>query len=147
VLTVAGILLAGSCRIGGEATAPNSETADMSGSLRENTWFSIGPAHATYQDQVLSFSGSDGWYALYVVLQRVGGPGTYSVTAGNPDGSHADATGADKTYSTLWGGSGQVVVDSLSATGASGTFFFTVLNPLDHRDNIRVQNGVFHVTF
>lgn len=146
---LAGVVLVAACGVGGSnATAPSAETADMSAMFLENTWFTPGRASASYRDQVLSFSGNDGWYTVSVVLQGVGGPGSYSVTPGNPEGSYATVTGAGKAYSSLLGGGGQVVVDSLWTSGASGTFAFTVLNPTNpHQDVIVVKDGVFHVRF
>lgn len=149
-LFLAGILLAAACGLGGsDATAPSADTADMSATFLENTWITMGRASASYRDQVLSLSGNDGWYTLQIVLENVDGPGRYSIFASGANSSYATIIGGGKTWSTIWTGNpGSVVVDSLTATRASGTFFFSVATASDpHNDGFRVQNGMFHVRF
>lgn len=104
---------------------------------------------ATHQNGVLSFAGAqfNGSTNKQInITGMISAPGTYNFGIGGAVATYADATtGSVVAYTAT---SGSVIVDTLDANGASGTFAFTGLNPSPAPGTtIQVTNGVFDVEF
>jgi hypothetical protein len=108
---------------------------------------------ATYANNKLSVTGTNAAETLGFLVVATG-PGTYSVGSGNQSGNNASYVPSTAGNPQGWtagtfNGSGSVKVDTLTSTGASGTFSF-VLTPTVNTSatgNKNITNGKFNVTF
>jgi chorismate synthase len=75
-------------------------------------------------------------------------PGTYQVTATSSSNAKLSIGGSQQWVAgVLQGGSGTVVIDTLTATGASGTFSFNLVAGPGGSGTKTITNGKFNLTF
>ena len=126
----------------------NTSNSTMNAEVNGNDWSGSMSTQASYDSEVLSVTGSNAsTQQLQVVIQNITATGTYELGGNSPGntGRWTIGTGQNDTYSTMFGGSGQVEVTALSASGAEGNFSFTALN--SNGDDVDVTEGTFDVEF
>jgi hypothetical protein len=75
-------------------------------------------------------------------------PGTYQVTASSSNNAKLSIGGSQQWVAgVLQGGSGTVVIDTLTATGTSGTFSFNLVAGPGGSGTKTITNGKFNLTF
>jgi hypothetical protein len=106
---------------------------------------------ATYTNGVLNIASNSASLTLAVGFAARGGVGTIQVSSGNVSVSVITTNGSTVTGSWLGtniGGTGSVTINTLTSTGASGTFSFTAPAAGSGATGIKtVTSGVFSATF
>jgi hypothetical protein len=106
---------------------------------------------AQYSNGSLIISGADtsSPTRAFGLGVTAGAPGTYQATLPSPAASASWTVGSATWQASLVGGSGSVTITSLTSTGASGTFSFSLV-PIPGTSasgNKTVTDGTFNVTF
>ncbi len=136
----------------GDSTGNNNGNGngDMSASIDGQSWTGTLATAASYQGTVLGFAGTNGSYQINITLTGVSGPGTYSLGSGQL----SIATVATvSTSPQVWitsstGGTGSVVITSLTSSAVAGTFSFTAVPSSGGASgNKAVTSGQFNVSF
>jgi hypothetical protein len=117
-------------------------------------WSATGTVSVDREDNFLGlgasgFAGSTA-YALVIGLGNVTGPGTYTVAAGNANGSSivvGSSTGAGWT-TFLGNGTGSVTITTLTANRVAGTFTADASPTTGGATGtLQIRNGAFDVTY
>jgi hypothetical protein len=129
----------------------------MSATVDGTRWDAVVISAAAIQGGVLRIAGQDGLTTPFVALGVAVPPavGTYTVSAatGATVAGSLDQTSNSDPKLLQWNanftfGSGTITLSTLTATGASGTFSFTLVHISTPSTGTRViTNGVFNVTF
>jgi hypothetical protein len=128
----------------------NNGNGTMSATIDGQAWTGNLATAATYQNNILAFAGTNNSFQINITLTGVTGTGT--ITLGSGQLSIATVATVSTTPQT-WltsstGGSGSVVITSLSSTGAAGTFSFTGVAAGGGATGTKaVTSGQFNVTF
>lgn len=102
---------------------------------------------AGYDQVILAFAGSDASQeTLGIGLIPTNGPGVYPVGPNEPTNANYTEGGGTSWNADSFTGSGTVTLTSLTETGASGTFSFTLGSDSGAPDLV-VTDGKFDVTF
>jgi hypothetical protein len=135
---------------------PPSQTlthGTMSAVVDGQAWTASVGLQAAYQNNILAFAGvAAGNSTIAIALAPLGGPGTYTISVGEAtNASYSIPGGAPSQWQALGGvgGTGSVVLTTLTATGASGTFSFE-LPPITNTSATgtkSITNGKFDLTF
>jgi hypothetical protein len=139
----------------GTGAAPKHQ-GSMSATVDGARWESVVISAAAIQGGVLRVAGQDHMQAPFVALGIAVPPkvGTYPVSAATGAtvaGSlvQADSGRSFHQWNADWkAGSGTVTLSTLTATGASGTFSFTLVHVVTASTGTKtIANGKFDVTF
>jgi hypothetical protein len=127
----------------------NAGNGSMSAKIDGSTWNSVATT-ATYNNGSLIISGADTSNPPHALGMGVvaTGPGTFQVNQQSP----ANATlinGSATWVASIVGGSGTIIITSLTSTSVSGTFSFTMIPTPGSTSsgNKVITEGVFNVTF
>jgi len=123
-------------------------SAAMSATLNTTAWSSAASYRATWTNKVISISGTSTDYTtISIAVADVQVAGTYSLTFGNPNGGLVQIVSGTKVWSSGYpGGSGTLMLTSLSSTHTKGTFSFVAIpafTATSSADTIRVSDGKF----
>ena len=113
-------------------------------------WSPIGTVIVSRVGGGLTMAASSTTYVTTIVVLNVSGPGTTTLNASVHNGSHAAVSavgqGAWDTGNT--GGTGSVVVTTLTSNHAVGTFTFDATpNLASTSSTLHVTSGTFDITF
>ncbi len=139
---------------GNATTTATGGRGSMSAKIDGGSWNSVSISTATYSNGTLSFGGVDNITSprVLAIAVRAGEAGTFRI---GQSASDANANALLTIGGSVWqavsvaGGSGTIVITSLTTTGASGTFSFT-LNAVPQTSATgtkTVTDGTFNVTF
>jgi hypothetical protein len=138
-------------------TTPSGSLAHgtMSATIGGLPWVATVSLTATFDGKVLSLVGADSTTVLSVAISSPGSPvpnlaiGTYGIGLNSPTTATLSLTAAtaETFVANASGGFGSVVLDTLTSTGASGSFSFTLLPTVGAGASEGVVNGLFNVTF
>jgi hypothetical protein len=140
------LLLAGviGCK-GSDNTLPGA-TGSVSASINGTSWTSSMIVQGSYTGNALFFGGMDGNQTqIFVTVPSITVGGTYDIGAGRP-GAGVVTIAGQSWSSNVVGGSGTVIVNTLTSTHAAGTFTFTGIAAVGTSAKT-VTNGTFDVTF
>jgi hypothetical protein len=137
----------------GGPTGTNN-TAAGDGGIKANlngvAWRSTkGADRVSKSGQIYAIVGLNLPYALTLALAPVTGPGTISLNLAASTGSSAIVSTASGAWGTAFtGGSGTVVITTLTANRIAGTFSFdAVPGSGSVTGTLQVRNGTFDVAF
>ena len=124
-------------------------TGPMSATVNGASWVSAAPA-VIYSNSIVSIAGieiSSGTTIAFASF--VTGPGTYSLSAGSSTFGLANVTKGGQGWTTsATGGSGTLVLTTLTTTHVVGTFAFdAVAQSGGATGTMHVTNGKFDITF
>ena len=128
----------------------NNTNGTMSASIDGQAWTGNLATAATYQNNILAFAGTNNSFQINITLTGVTGTGTITLGSGQLSiATVATVSTSPQTWLTsATGGTGSVVITSLSSTGASGTFSFTGVAAGGGATGTKaVTSGQFNVTF
>ncbi len=153
LLGAAGTVVLCACGGGNGTTGTNGGGSPLSATVAGTAYEFSTEAHGSFGANALVIAGYDAGQAhwLGITVTGVTGPGTYSLASS--DGGVAEfeslTQGSAQWVTGYNGGTGSVTINSVSATGASGTFSFTgAASPgTPATGTISVTNGKFNVTF
>ncbi len=144
------LMLAASGCSGSTDNNNGNGNGSMTASIDGASWTGNLATAASYQGTVLGFAGTNGSYQINITLSGVNGTGTYTLGTGQL----SIATVATvSTSPQVWvtsstGGTGSVVITSLTSSAVQGTFSFTAVGSSGGATgNKAVTNGQFNVTF
>lgn len=136
---VAGTLVTG-CT---DVDADSSLTASIEGTGN----FTASTIQGSYADNVLAFSGFNSTAQILVTVPNVTAPGPFALGVGQA-GVAQVVVGSAVWTTALTGGTGQVVVTSISSTSVSGSFTFTGAASTGGATGTKtVTSGEFTVSF
>jgi hypothetical protein len=159
-LLMAGLLLATlGCGNDGDPMDPGDNNNDP-GSLPAGTftaridgqqWTAAAPLAAAYNGGVFALGGSNSQLTTiaFAVITN-GQPGTYPIGPTIPTNGILTIGASGPTWiASAQGGSGSIIITSISTTGATGTFSFNMIaNGTSGSTGTKtVTNGAFNVTF
>jgi uncharacterized protein DUF6252 len=138
-------------------TTPNAH-GSMSATINGAAWSSSSSIAPTYQVDILTLAGlQQGGQALTIILSFVPTnttpliPGVYNITPALPNVqlgvTFLNSGSLFRANATLGEGSGSITLSTLTSTGATGTFAFTLVPSGGGPGSLQVTNGVFNVTF
>jgi hypothetical protein len=125
----------------------NLEQGSMSARIDGSSWSATAAISATYNGGILAAAGSDGVRTIgFAVLAS--GPGTFTIAATQNINALLSQAGSSVGWHAVGTiGSGTLTLNTLTATGASGTFSF-VMSATDGSSSTRtITNGAFNVKF
>jgi hypothetical protein len=138
------------------STTPTSVSSPMSAVIAGSAWNSLPQVGVTYipSGNFLSVNGTDtsgtpnsSTRTIGITVSSIPGPGTYSINQGN----QAQVTQGNQTWQAGGnsGGSGTIVVTSLSTHRVAGTFSFgaNAVAGTGATGTKSVTNGVFDVSY
>ena len=113
-------------------------------------WSPIGTVLVSRLAGGLTLSATSTTYVMSIVVLNVSGPGSFTLDASVHNGSHAAVSavgqGAWETGNT--GGTGTVVVTTLTSNHVVGTFSFNApANSTSTASTLHVTSGTFDLTF
>jgi uncharacterized protein DUF6252 len=113
-------------------------------------WSPIGTVIVSRLAGGLTLSATSTTYVMSIVVLNVTGPGTFTLNASVHNGSHAavSAAGQGAWETGNAGGTGSVVVTTLTSNHAVGTFTFDAPpNGTSTSSTLHVTSGTFDLTF
>lgn len=155
-LLSAALLLVTAC--GSDSSSPTAPPptlthGTMSAVVDGKAWTATVGLSAAYQNNILAFAGvAADKSTITIALAPLSGLGTYTISIGEAtNASYSINGGALAQWQGVGGvgGTGSVVLTSLTATGASGTFSFE-LPPISNTaatGTKSITNGKFDLTF
>jgi hypothetical protein len=130
---------------------PSPTGSSMSAKIDGVAWSGTGGVTAIHGSGLFSIGAANNSGVTLGVATIASGPGTYTVgTSATNSNLMMFAGGALRSWKAgVAGGSGSITFTTLTATGASGTFFFTLVPDVatGATGNKSVTEGVFNVTF
>jgi len=153
LLSIAALIAAVAC--GGSDSSSvtgstnNGSTSPMTASVGGTAWTGTGTG-VSYKNNVLSFTGVDiGSGTSITVATTAAGPGTYSLAFANANSGFAivAATGSQTWTTLVTGGTGSLVITTLTANHLVATFSFDA-QPASGTTGVKhVTNGKIDMTF
>ena len=148
-------LAVSACGSSGTATVdPNLGGFLTNGSFKATinggAWSPIGTVVVSRVGGGLTMAAVSTTYAMTIVVLNVSGPGTTTLNASVHNGSHAtvSSTGQSGWETGNTGGTGSVVVTTLTSNHVVGTFTFDAPpNGTSTSPTMHVTNGTFDLTF
>jgi hypothetical protein len=128
----------------------------MTARIDGGAWTATAVVGGTYTGGILSIAGGDSASQTIGFALSVSGPGTYSITNLNGLNFVLTIPTAGQSVAPVWlsvitqaGSSGTLTINSLSTTGASGTFAFvgTAVSGTPATGSRNVTEGTFNVRF
>ena len=140
---------------GGSGSGSGGAKGTLTARIDNGTWTATTGVSASLTAGVLSVSGADPTYSLaFTVAATTAGtyviPGPAGVQAGNSAVLTAFQSGASNAAWTAnaTGGTGTVMITSLSTSAVSGTFsFLMVPSSTSTSDTRSITNGTFSIAF
>ncbi len=153
-LTTALLLLAtAGCGSSADVTGPTNVTlqhGSMSVKIDGQQWTATTGLSAGFSNGILAAAGVDGSATSFAFGVAASGPGTYTIGPSSTLNAILTQGASSQAWSAvLTTGSGTLTINSLSATGASGTFSFTVAPNAQSgaSGNRTLTEGRFDLTF
>ena len=141
---------------GGGSTNPDG-TPNTNGNTKvltatiNGTAFTATTVSGAYLNGSISINGYNNQRSLTISAIGLNGPGTYSLTRGNPNSALAQIIGdaVAGTFSTGFGGAGSITLTTAVLGHIKGTFTFTAYTVAGGglgQPVVTVQNGTFDIT-
>jgi hypothetical protein len=151
------LALTAACGSSDKVTGPGSNAScsvklahgSMSAKIDGATWCANVGLNTSYNSKILAIGATDNTgQTLGIGVAVLNGPGTYAIGPLSATNATLYSTSGGGWSATLAQGSGSVTINSISATGASGTFAFS-MTPANagSAGTKNITNGVFNVTF
>jgi hypothetical protein len=117
--------------------------------INGTAWSPIGTVIVSRLAGGLTMSAASTTYAMSIVVLNVSAPGTFTLNASVHNGSHAavSATGQGAWDTGNTGGTGSVVVTTLTSNHVVGTFTFDAPSNSTSSSTLHVTSGTFDLTF
>ena len=151
IVAAALIVGCGSSGTGPDGTGNTNTSTKVLTATINGTAFTATTVSGAYFNGTISINGSSNQRSLTISAIGLNGPGTYSLTRGNPNSALAQVIGdaAAGTYSTGFGGAGSIKLTTAVLGHIKGTFTFTAYTVNGGglgQPVVTVQNGTFDIT-
>ena len=151
VLATTLALACGGGGTGPDGTPNNNTNTKVITATINGTAFTATTVSGAYLGGSLSINGTSNQRSISISAIGLNGPGTYSLTRGNPNSALAQIGGdaAAGTFSTGFGGAGSITLTTAVLGHIKGTFTFTAYTVAGGglgQPVVTVQNGVFDIT-
>ena len=134
---------------GGTTVTPLHGT--MTAVIDGSAWTAVTISTATYANGILSIGGADSSSPIRSIglALTTSGPGTFTMGTLPSGANGVLSIGIGPTWTAnVLGGTGTIVVTSLSSTAANGTFLFTPIASAGGATGTHaITSGVFNITF
>jgi hypothetical protein len=128
----------------------NLPVGSMTARIDGAQWSNSVPPAVAYTGNILAIAGSNPSLTTIGFAVVAPAPGTYAIGPSEPTNALLTLGAAGQSWhASAGGGSGSITITTLTATGATGTFQFTmVADPATGSSGTRtITNGAFNVVF